>query len=317
LLLLAILLAAALYAPTLGYGIVSYDDPWLYQNNFVVRDASWDSIQTIFTDLDPKSPFRYMLGFEYLPVRDLSVMLDFAIWGESYSAFHFTNLVLYLLALALVFRMLDAFGFDRTIAGLAVLIFAIHPAHAESVAWLTERKGLLGLLFAAAAGFAYARFRAGHSARWLILATLATVCAVWSKAPAAFTIAALAGLELVVPVKRVSWKRSLVGLGAIAVVGAIAFVPVVLLAMGSGVVGESVIPGNSKLAAVVGVHGFYVGLSAMMMPNAASYPIASQGASALDIVLGTAGFLVLGLAFVPRLRAVPELRGAAMLWLFT
>src|SRR5215475_3242177 len=149
---LALVAAAAIYAPTLGRGLVSYDDPWLYRDNFVVAHPSTHALRAVFFELDPHSPVRYALGAEYLPVRDLSVMLDVALWGEAYGGFHLTNLVIYLAAIALVFAMLDGFGVDRKIAGLAVLIWAIHPSHAESVAWLAERKGLLGALFAAAAG---------------------------------------------------------------------------------------------------------------------------------------------------------------------
>jgi hypothetical protein len=313
---LALLVAAALYAPTLGYGIVSYDDPILYKSNHILQHPSWSSLETIFTDLDPQSPFRYLLGFEYLPVRDLSVMLDFAIWGpDRYGGFHLTNLVLYLLSIAMVFRMLDAFGFDRTIAGLATLIWALHPVHAESVAWLSERKGLLAIGFAATSGFAYARFRAGGTARWLAAATLAAIAAVWSKAPAAFVIASFAGLELVQPARRVSWRRSLAGLGAIAIAGALAFVPVVVLATGANIVGDSAVPGD-RLAGVLGVHGFYVQLSTMLFPNAVGYPISKLGASTLEIALGVLALIAVIAAFVPRLRATPELRAAAVVWLF-
>lgn len=318
LLLLGMILATALYAPTLTTGIVNYDDPWLYRDNFVVQDASWDSIVAIFTDLDPRSPLRHTLAPEYLPVRDLSVMLDFALWGDRYGGFHGTNLVVYLIAIAMVFRMLTAFGLPRVTSGIAVLIFALHPAHAESVAWLSERKGLLGIVFGATAGFAYARYRAAPStkraARWLILAALASVAAVWSKAPAAFTIAALAGLELIQPAQRVSWRRSLTGLGVIAVVAVIAYIPVVKLAISVNVIGESIVPG-SKAEVVLGVHGFYVRLAGMVMSNAPSYPISSVGPSVIDLVLGAVAMLGALAVFVPRLRAPVELKAGAVLWL--
>ncbi|HEX8110850.1 MAG TPA: hypothetical protein VF516_24125, partial [Kofleriaceae bacterium] len=120
---LALIAAAAIYAPTLGRGLVSYDDPWLVRDNFVVAQPSAHALRAIFFDLDP--PVRYALGAEYLPVRDVSVMLDVALWGDAYGGFHLTNLAIYLAAIALGFAMLDGFGVDRTIAGLAVLIWAI------------------------------------------------------------------------------------------------------------------------------------------------------------------------------------------------
>ncbi len=310
---LALVAAAAIYAPTLGRGLVSYDDPWLYHDNFVVAHPSVDALRAVFFDLDPRSPARYALGAEYLPVRDLSVMLDFALWGDAYGGFHLTNLLLYLASIALVFAMLDGFGVERTVAGLAVLIWAIHPSHAESVAWLAERKGLLGAVFAAAAGLGYARFRAGRGAGWLAGAALATVCAVWSKAPASFAIAALGALELALPARRRSWRRSGLGLGVLAIVGAAAFAPVLITASRTGVV--AVAGHGDRLATVLGVHGFYLELGAMVRPNALAYP--APGAA--EIALGAIGLVaMLGVALVPargRWRPPGELRAAAGLWL--
>lgn len=221
--------------------------------------------------------------------------------------------MIYLAAIALVFAMLDGFGVDRTIAGLAVLIWAIHPSHAESVAWLAERKGLLGALFALAAGLGHARFRAGRGAGWLAGAALATVCAVWSKAPAAFTIAGLGALELALPARRRSWRRSALGLGVLAAVGAAAFAPVLITAARTGVVAVAG-PGD-QLATALAVHGCYVEIAAMAMPSAPMYP-APGGA---EIAIGAIALVaILGVALVParsRWRPPGALRAAAGLWL--
>ncbi len=170
---LAIVLAAALYAPTLGRGLVNYDDPWLVHDNFIVQHPSLASLHAIF--LDTSRDTRFVLGAEYLPVRDLSVMLDAAIWDDTYAGYHATSLALYLGAIAAWFAALSAFGIDRRIAGVAVLVWAVHPTHAESVAWLAERKGVLAALFAALAMLGYARFRSGRGVPSLVLAALAAV----------------------------------------------------------------------------------------------------------------------------------------------
>jgi len=305
----AMVLAIIIYAPTLATGLVSFDDPWLYRDNFVLQHPSWTSLGQIFFELDAHSPVRYALGVEYLPVRDLSVMLDFAVWGDTWAGFHATNLILYLAAIGLVFAMLDGFGVDRVVCGIAVLIWAVHPSHAESVAWLSERKGLLGAVFAALTGLGYARYRSGRSSAWLGLAAVAAVCAVWSKAPAAFAVACIAVLEVALPGRRVSWRRSLVGLGVIAVVGIAAFVPVVITASREGV---------TSLATHVdrlGVHGFYIELAAMAVKNAASYAPPDAFDDAIGVI---AAIAILAVAIVPaRGRWAPpgELRAAAGIWL--
>ena len=311
LLALALVAAVALYAPALGRGLVNYDDPWLYKDNALLHHASWSGVVTVLTDLD--SPQRYALSPEYLPVRDLSVMADYAIWGEHYGGFHLTNLLIYLAAIALWFHALAALGVPRPIAGLAMLLWAIHPSHAESVAWLAERKGLLGVMWAGACALGYAKFRAGGRAAWLVLAVAGGVAAVWSKAIAAFAVAALGPIELVASA-RSSWRRSLTGLGAIAIASALAFVPVVVLATRWSIIGGdgTGLPA-SRIASVIGVHGFYLRLAVGAVPNAVSYPIASLGPGALDLVLGAIGFVAIVVALWRGPRA---LKIAAILWLF-
>ncbi len=317
LLVLAIGLVVAIYAPTLGRGLVNLDDPWLVADNWIVQDASWASVRTMFFDLS--SPRRFVLTPEYLPVRDLSVMLDFAVWGTWYGGHHLTNLVLYVAGLVLWFEALAAFGIERRVAGLCVLLWALHPTHAESVAWVSERKGLLALALAGSTALAYARFRAGGRAAWLGLAAVTAVCTVWGKAPGAFAIAALAGLELTLPARRVRWRRSLVGLGVIGAVGVVAFVPVLMVAREAAVVGDASGAPAGRLAMVIGVHGFYLRAALMTARNAVSYPLSLDGPSALDLVVGAAGLAaLLAVALVPGRgwwRPPAEVRAGAVIWL--
>ncbi|MEO6772129.1 MAG: tetratricopeptide repeat protein [Kofleriaceae bacterium] len=309
---LALVAVVALYAPTLGRGLVNYDDPWLYTHNTVLHHPSWAGVATVFTDLD--SPQRFQLSPEYLPIRDLSVMADYAIWGEHLGGFHLTNLAIYLAAIAIWFAALTELGIARPIAGLALLVWAVHPSHAESVAWLAERKGVLGMMWAGTCALGYARFRAGRSAWWLVLAATGGVCAVWSKAIAAFAVGALGPLELALPERRVTWRRSLAGLATIAVTTGLAYVPVVVLAIRWSIVGGASAPlPASRLITVIGVHGFYLRLAAGTIANAVSYPIAIAGPSALELVVGGLGFAAVIAALV---RGSPVVRAAAIVWLF-
>lgn len=306
-LLFALVAALAVYAPTLGRGLVDYDDGYMIRDNWVVKTPSLASAKTILFDLD--SPKRFVLSPEYLPVRDFSIMLDAALWGDWYPGFHITNVVLYLLAIALWFSVLVGFGIDRTVAAVALLLWALHPAHAESVAWLAERKGLLGVMFAGLAGFAYVRLRAQQSWRWFALALVATLFAVWSKAQAAFGVAALGGLELALPSpqRRQAWRS----LGAMAVVGALAFVPVMVLAARADVVGLTSHAPGGRVSMVLGVHGFYLELATMLVRNAVSYPVGTQGPSMFQVILGAA-FLLAACVAVWR---VPWLRAPVAIWL--
>jgi protein O-mannosyl-transferase len=315
-LLLSVALALVVYAPTLGYGLVGYDDTWLIKDNWIVQEPSWGSLRTIFFELDVEK--RLTLAPEYLPIRDMSVMLDYWVWHGWYPGFHLTNLALYVAAIIVWFIALDGFGIDRRLVGLALLLWAVHPTHAESVAWLAERKGLLAIAFSGVVAIGFTRFRAGGRVAWLIIAVLASVLAVWSKAHAAFAIGSIAALELVLPARRVSWRRSLLGLAAIGIVAIAAFIPVMLLAKSSAVLGVPAVAAE-RVETVFGVHGFYVQRALMVHASSVSYPIALAGPTMIDIALGVVGLAVaLGALVAPpgwRWSPPAPVRAGVALWL--
>ncbi len=292
---LALLLAIGLYAPTMGRGLVNYDDPWLIADNWIIKQHD---VGKIFFDTSVDT--RAVLGAEYLPVRDLSVMFDDAVWGHWYGGHHLTNLLLYLVAITLWFAALTRLGFDRVLVGVAVLIWAVHPAHAESVAWLSERKGLLSMMLAGGCTLAFAQFRNGR-AWWLALAVAAAVLAVWSKALALFMLAPLALVA--------KDKRGWLGVVAIGAAAALAFLPVFLVARQMSVVSNDATHSANPL----GIHGFYVRLAAMTIRNAIAYPITTDGASIVDIILGGIALLAALAALLRRTPAAVRL-GSAM-WL--
>jgi tetratricopeptide (TPR) repeat protein len=317
LLALALLLVALLYAPVLGYGLVNHDDTWLVRDNYFLHSLSFDTLATLF--FDTSSATRFILGAEYLPVRDICVALDLAVWGDWYQGHHLTSMVVYMAAIVVWFAALVELGIDRTIAGLALLLWAVMPAHAESVAWLSERKGLLGMAFAGACALGYAKFRAGLHARWLVIAAVAAVLAVWSKSLSAFAIGSLAPLELVWSTRRASARRAVIGLVTIATASLLAFVPVVIVATNLAVVGTEDNAPAGRVAMVLGLHGFYTRLVAMLPRNAISYPPMTLGPAALDIAIGAVSLaLALAVAAVPARgwwRPPAIVRAGAVIWL--
>ena len=175
---LMVLAVVVVYAVSLGGEFLNYDDDWLITANPVHQRSDPGALVTIWTDM--RAETRHQLGAEYLPVRDTLVWLEVRLLGFSAPAMRMVSLLLYLAA-ALLMRayFLRALP-DRRVAELAAWLFALHPAHAESVAWLAGRKDVVALLLVAAALLVYARApSAGVSARaiwWtpllLVLATL-------------------------------------------------------------------------------------------------------------------------------------------------
>lgn len=146
LLALAVLLA---YLPSLSGGFLNWDDPWLIRDNRVLADPSPAALGRIWRDFSVET--RLALGAEYLPVRDTELWLEARLFGLSPGGLRASALALYVAAMLLM-RLALRRTFGRFVpAEVAVWVFALHPVHVESVAWLSGRKDVLALLFVAAA----------------------------------------------------------------------------------------------------------------------------------------------------------------------
>ncbi len=238
-----------LYAQTVGFGIVGRDDPWLLRDNGLLQQPAWASVQAVFFDLSAAT--RYRLGAEYLPLRDLSVMLDFSLFGMRWGAHHAMNVLLYALACAILALALGRWLRDRALALAIATLWAVHPLHVESATWLSERKGLLAALFAFTCLAAFQRFcERGGVGRWLLVA-LTLLAALWSKGLALAFIGVLGLFAWILPVPGAPRRRSWLGLAALIPVAAAAFVPIWIA--------------GSRLAMVGEQHGGGVGAAAAMM----------------------------------------------------
>lgn len=139
-LLVAVLLTTAwVFWPTLGADFVSYDDPAYVTHHPMVNQglrpaAVWWAVTA------PHSS-------NWNPVTSLSHMLDVTLFGLNPAGHHGMNLALHLLNSALVFLLGRMMGGGPQVAALAAALFALHPLHVESVAWVSQRKDLLSTLF--------------------------------------------------------------------------------------------------------------------------------------------------------------------------
>lgn len=290
------LLSLCLFLPTLQFGLVNYDDPWLLAANTKLQQLHLAEIPSLFSDFSASG--RYMLGAEYLPVRDLSIALDFRIWGTWYQGFHVIQVLLYAATVLLLGRLLLGFGLRPRLALGACLLWAVHPVHVESVAWLSERKGVLSAFFVVAAGCMYLRYRnAAEKSRpvALVVACALAACAVWSKAPALFALAGLGVFDvLLLPPSPRRWR----GLAALGLVAGVAFIPVFVTAQRANVIVPDEIVSTAKVVTgkipmTLGLAGHYTQTLFALRPPAIRYAIEDAGPSPLDIALGAAVLLVL------------------------
>jgi protein O-mannosyl-transferase len=154
------------YWPALRAGFI-WDD-----NGHITPPAlqSLHGLARIWTDLGATQ--------QYYPVLHSIFWLEHLIWGEAAAWYHLINIVWHAIAACLLVVVAEKLGTRG--AGLAGILFALHPVCVESVAWITEQKNTLSTIFYLAAGFMYLRFtddrRCGsyHCAFALFVLALAT-----------------------------------------------------------------------------------------------------------------------------------------------
>ncbi len=129
------------YSPATNLPFVNYDDHQFVTEVSQVRQGlSWESLRWAMTAMDVKAAYWY-------PMTWLSHMVDFHLFGLNPAGHHLTNLLLHLASVLLLFGVLQKMTGALWRSALVAALFAIHPIHVESVAWVAQRKNVLSTLF--------------------------------------------------------------------------------------------------------------------------------------------------------------------------
>ena len=136
--------------------LLSWDDNHYVTDNPLIRTVSPTGLWRMW------SQFYYQ---HYSPVMLMSYALDYQVWGLNPLGYHLTNVLLHGLNGVLVYFVCQWLQPSRFVAGLASVLFIIHPVQVESVAWVSERKNVLSLFFFLLALLAHMRSRTTE-ARW-------------------------------------------------------------------------------------------------------------------------------------------------------
>jgi len=137
------LLSLAAYANSIRAGFV-WDDRMLVLQDPVVH--SFHNLGEVFSQdffARTESPLPY--GY-YRPVTTLSYVLDYALSGKDPLVYHLTNVLLHGLSSALALLLLWRLGLSEGAGFTAAALFAVHPIHTESVAWIAGRTDLLAFV---------------------------------------------------------------------------------------------------------------------------------------------------------------------------
>ena len=128
---------------------------------------------------------------QYYPMAHSAFWLQHRLWGDTTTGYHLVNIVLHGLSAFLVTVILRRLRVPGAV--LAGVIFALHPVHVESVAWITELKNTLSAVFYLSAGLVYLRFDARREAAPFLLALTLFVAALLTKTVTATLPVALLG----------------------------------------------------------------------------------------------------------------------------
>ena len=157
--------SALLYIGILRVDFLGLDDPQYVVNNPWIRSFSLQNLQHIFT-----TPYFA----NYSPFHLLSYMLDYAFAGASPFVFHLSSNIWGGIVAGFVFLVALALTGNRIVSVAASLLFIVHPAHVEAIAWVASRKDLVAAAFALPSFLAYLRYRqGGANARWWYICSLA------------------------------------------------------------------------------------------------------------------------------------------------
>lgn len=141
---------AVLYFRVTSFDFVNLDDPgYVAMNARVQAGLSWDNLVWAFSTLTFSN---------WHPLTWLSFMLDCEIFGLNPYANHLVNLLLHVMNSILLFTVLTRLTGGMWRSAFVAAVFAVHPLHVESVAWIAERKDVLSTFFWLLAMGCYVRY---------------------------------------------------------------------------------------------------------------------------------------------------------------
>jgi tetratricopeptide (TPR) repeat protein len=160
-------LAFLAYVPTLGFPFVYDDKPQIIQNPAIHAWAYWPRYFTshAWAELYPNVSGNY-----YRPLFLLWFRLNHAMFGLNPKGWHLTTILCHVAATYMVFALVRRLAASQLLAFSAATLFALHPVHIESVAWVSGVTDPLVAIFMIASFLAFLNFQEGNRWGWMGMA---------------------------------------------------------------------------------------------------------------------------------------------------
>ena len=190
----------AVYAQTAHFGFVAYDDDqYVYENPIVKTGVT--AVNLIWA----ATTFFYA---NWHPLTWVSYLIDVQLFGLNAGPFHLVNLVFHIANGILLFLVLLRMTGRIWRSAIVAALFALHPLHVESVAWISERKDVLSTFFGLGALFFYIRYVERPGVKRYLPVFLLFALSLMSK-PMLVTFPILLLLIDVWPLGRMQWPPQL------------------------------------------------------------------------------------------------------------
>ncbi len=161
---LLVLLVSAVFLQVVGFDFINFDDPvYITENKHIQQGTTTEVLHWAFT--------THLHG-HFHPLTWLSHATDVFFFGLDPAGHHFINFLLHLINTILLFLVLKKMTGASWLSGFAAALFAIHPLHVESVAWVADRKDLLCGFFWILSLWVYTRFVEKNSYYYMFLLLL-------------------------------------------------------------------------------------------------------------------------------------------------
>lgn len=169
------------FFPSLQNGFTDWDDNEYVTTNQSIRGFTPENIKTIFSSL-------YIANYQ--PLTILTYAAEYSFFGLNPVIYHLTNLILHIANSLLVFWFIFLLSGSIRASLLSSLLFAIHPLHVESVAWVAERKDVLSTFFFMLTLIAYLKYLRERKIGFYIISLIMLIISLLSK-PMAVTMPAI------------------------------------------------------------------------------------------------------------------------------
>ncbi len=272
-----LIVVAGIYAQTVGFDFIDLDDGvYVSLNPRVLSGLSWDNIQWALETLH---------GGFWIPVTWVSFMMDQTLFGAGAWGFHLTNTLLHGLNSILVLLVLFSLTRSFWPSLIAALIFAAHPLHVESVAWVSERKDVLYAFFFLAAIWAHGQYAKTLGNIWTVSVLILGSVAMAAK-PMAITLPVILLLMDYWPLNRFSlktWSLIKEKIPLFFTGGVFGVVTVYAQYTYQGVQSLEQVPLVARLENSLLSYGAYIGKTVWPVKLGVFYPHVGSGRSVLEL----------------------------------